>query len=81
MICKIKHDKSKGEYIYKDNHFHSQKCLDEFLKSKEIKDKEIAHKSDNSSNSDEIDNNIEGELMTQWMIFNYIKNIFIYYNI
>ena len=54
------------------------KWINEFIKIKEIKDKEIAHKSDNSSNSDEIDNNIEGELMIQWMIFNFIKNIFIY---
>ena len=30
--CKIKYDKSKGEYIFQDKHFHSQKCLDEFIK-------------------------------------------------
>ena len=29
--CKIKYDKSKGECIYQDKHFHSQKCLDEYI--------------------------------------------------
>ena len=31
--CKIKYDKSKGEYIYQDKHFHSEKCLNEFIDS------------------------------------------------
>ena len=29
--CKIKYDKSKGDYIYQDKHFHSQKCLNESI--------------------------------------------------
>jgi len=37
--CNIKYDKSKGEYIFDDKHFHSQKCLDEYLnKNKYYKD-------------------------------------------
>ena len=37
--CNIKYDKSKGEYIFVDKHFHSQKCLDEYLnKNKYYKD-------------------------------------------
>jgi len=43
--CKIKYDKSKGDYIYHDKHFHSQKCFDEFMKNNidknEIKDNNI----------------------------------------
>ena len=29
--CKIKYDKSKGDFIYQDKHFHSQKCLNEYM--------------------------------------------------
>ena len=29
--CKIKYDKSKGDYFYQDKHFHSQKCLNESI--------------------------------------------------
>ena len=29
--CKIKYDKSKGDYLYQDKHFHSQKCLNESI--------------------------------------------------
>ena len=29
--CYIKYDKSKGDYIYKNNHFHSQECLDSYM--------------------------------------------------
>ena len=39
--CKIKYDKSKGEYIYLDKHFHSQKCLDEFINKNNINKNEI----------------------------------------
>ena len=39
--CKIKYDKSKGEYIYQDKHFHSQKCLDEFINKNNINKNEI----------------------------------------
>ena len=31
--CFIKYDKSKGEFIYKDYHFHSQNCLDDYIKN------------------------------------------------
>ena len=30
--CCMKYDKSKGDFIYKNYHFHSQKCLDDYLK-------------------------------------------------
>ena len=43
--CKIKYDKSKGDYIYQDKHFHSQKCLNEFLGYNEIN-----HDNDNNIN-------------------------------
>ena len=39
--CKIKYDKSKGEYIFQDKHFHSQKCLDEFINKNNINKNEI----------------------------------------
>jgi hypothetical protein len=39
--CKIKYDKSKGEYIYLDKHFDSQKCLDEFINKNNINKNEI----------------------------------------
>jgi hypothetical protein len=39
--CKIKYDKSKGEYIYLDKHFHSQKCLDEFINKNNINKNQI----------------------------------------
>ena len=29
--CKIKYDKSKGDYIFQDKHFHSEKCLNKFF--------------------------------------------------
>ena len=37
--CYIKYDKSKGDFIYNNNHFHCQKCLDEFIKNNIGKDK------------------------------------------
>ena len=45
--CKIKYDKSKGEFIYQDKHFHSEKCLNEFVE-----------KEDNGNNKNEIKNNV-----------------------
>jgi len=39
--CKIKYDKSKGEYIYLDKHFDSQKCLDEFINKNNINKNQI----------------------------------------
>ena len=44
--CKIKYDKSKGEYIYQDKHFHSQKCLDEFINKNNINKNEINNSDD-----------------------------------
>ena len=43
--CFIKYDKSKGEFIYKDYHFHSQNCLDDYIKN-------------NFGNEDNFDSNI-----------------------
>jgi hypothetical protein len=31
--CYIKYDKSKGDFIYKDYHFHSQNCLDDYVQN------------------------------------------------
>ena len=38
--CKIKYDKSKGDYIYQDKHFHSKKCFDDYLLNNNIKEEE-----------------------------------------
>ena len=34
--CKIKYDKSKGDYIFQDKHFHSEKCFNKFLADNNI---------------------------------------------
>ena len=52
--CYVKYDKSKGDFIYNNNHFHSQKCLEEFVSSNI--DKEENH-NDININSDENKNN------------------------
>ena len=39
--CHIKYDKSKGDFIYNDKHFHSQKCMDYFVKNNYIKEDKI----------------------------------------
>ena len=36
--CGIKYDKSKGDFIYNDKHFHTQKCLDSYVKNNFIKE-------------------------------------------
>ena len=38
--CKIKYDKSKGDYIYQDKHFHSKKCFDDYISENNIKEEE-----------------------------------------
>ena len=38
--CKIKYDKSKGDYIYQDKHFHSQKCFNDYIGENDIKEEE-----------------------------------------
>ena len=43
--CYIKYDKSKGDFIYKNYHFHSQKCLDDYVNN-------------NFGNEDNFDSNI-----------------------
>ena len=39
--CHIKYDKSKGDFIYNGKHFHSQKCMDFFVKNNYIKEDNI----------------------------------------
>ena len=39
--CKIKYDKSKGDYIFQDKHFHSEKCFNKFLEDNNIFKKQI----------------------------------------
>jgi hypothetical protein len=58
--CFIKYDKSKGDFIYKNNHFHSQKCLDDFVKTHFEKDEKLNSNMniDKSSNNFETDNYI-----------------------
>ena len=52
--CFIKYDKSKGDYIYNNKHFHSKKCFDDYVKNnfeKEEKmnsDMNIYNSSDNN---------------------------------
>ena len=38
--CKLKYDKSKGDYIYQDKHFHSKKCFDDYISENNIKEEE-----------------------------------------
>ena len=45
-ICNIKYDKSKGEYIYKNKHFHSQECFNKYLKDNNIILDENEYKND-----------------------------------
>ena len=44
--CKIKYDKSKGDYIYQDKHFHSQKCFNDYIGQNDIKEKEYEEEED-----------------------------------
>ena len=48
--CKIKYDKSKGEFIYKDKHFHSEKCLNEYLDKVQINNKNEIENINNNNN-------------------------------
>ena len=48
--CKIKYDKSKGELIYKDKHFHSEKCLNEYLDKVQINNKNEIQNINNNNN-------------------------------
>ena len=45
-ICNIKYDKSKGEYIYQNKHFHSQECFNKYLKDNNIILDENEYKND-----------------------------------
>ena len=45
-ICNIKYDKSKGEYIYQNKHFHSQECFNKYLKDNNITLNEKEYKND-----------------------------------
>ncbi len=58
--CYIKYDKSKGDFIYKNNHFHSQKCLEDYIKINNGKEDYINSNINNDeySNVDVTDNNI-----------------------
>ena len=59
--CFIKYDKSKGDFIYNNKHFHSQNCLDEYFKSNNIRKDEKIDSNENiykSSNNNVNDNNI-----------------------
>ena len=39
--CFVKYDKSKGDYIYNDNHFHSKKCLEDYVKNNSEKEEKV----------------------------------------
>ena len=52
--CYIKYDKSKGDYIYNNKHFHSKNCFDEYLNNNNEKNE--YHNSD--INMDKNTNNI-----------------------
>ena len=59
--CFIKYDKSKGDFIYNNKHFHSQNCLDEYFKSNNIRKDEKIDSNENiykSSNNNVNDNSI-----------------------
>ena len=58
--CYIKYDKSKGDFIYKNNHFHSQKCLEDYNKINNEKEDNINSNinDDKYSNNDVTDNNV-----------------------
>ena len=59
-FCLLKYDKSKGDYIYNDKHFHSQHCLDNFI-SKNIKEEynnNVIGINDNFINHEEKEENI-----------------------
>ena len=45
-ICNIKYDKSKGEYLYQNKHFHSQECFNKYLKDNNIILDENEYKND-----------------------------------
>ena len=54
--CYLKYDKSKGDFIYKNNHFHSQKCLEDFINNNF--EKEDNYDSNINSNNNSNYNNI-----------------------
>ena len=58
--CYIKYDKSKGDFIYKNNHFHSQKCLEDYIIINNGKEDyiDLNINNDKYSNNDVTDKNI-----------------------
>ena len=58
--CDMKYDKSKGEFIYKNNHFHSKKCLDEFINKNIDKEKDLEYNTNLNKYTNKLvtDNNI-----------------------
>ena len=58
--CGMKYDKSKGEFIYKNNHFHSKKCLDEFINKNIDKEKDLEYNTNLNKYTNKLvtDNNI-----------------------
>ena len=56
--CYIKYDKSKGDYIYNNNHFHSKKCLDDYVKNNFEKEDKVNSELNiyNSSDNNVTDN-------------------------
>ena len=58
--CCMKYDKSKGDFIYKNNHFHSKKCLDEFINNNIDKEKNLEYNTNINKYTNKLlnDNNI-----------------------
>jgi hypothetical protein len=56
--CKIKYDKSYGDYIYDNLHFHSTKCLDSYLansyKTKETNEMNIVESNSLNESDDDV---------------------------
>ena len=52
--CNIKYDKSKGDFIFNNNHFHSQKCLDYYINNNFEKEENY----DSNINIDLTNNNV-----------------------